>query len=53
MRRWMDEISFRGRVVILILVFLLTILAMADQPEQVLADLGKSVFQKASGTPWR
>jgi hypothetical protein len=54
MRDWIDQLSFRARTAIIIVVFVLTMLAMMDNSAQLLADLGKVVFVMAvNGSPPR
>jgi hypothetical protein len=53
MRDWIDQLSFRARTAIIIVVFVLTMLAMMDNSAQLLADLGKVVFETAVSASWR
>ena len=45
MRDWIDHLSFRARVSIIIIVFMLTMFAMMDNSVQLLAELGQAVFE--------
>ena len=47
MRDWIDRLSFRARVTIIIIVFVLTMLAMTDDPVQLLTEAGKDLFEIA------
>ena len=46
-RDWIDQLSFRARTTIIIVVFMLTMLAMMDNSAQLLAELGQAVFESA------
>jgi hypothetical protein len=47
LRDWIDQLSFRARTTIIIVVFILTMLAMMDNSAQLLAELGQAVFESA------
>jgi hypothetical protein len=52
-RDWIDRLSFRARVTIIIVVFVLTMLAMMDDPVQLLVEAGKDLFEIAvAATSW-
>ena len=53
MRDWIDQLSFRARAMIIIVVFMITLPAMRDNSAGLLADLGKVVFEKAVSASWR
>ncbi len=53
MREWIDHLSFRARAFIIVVVFMVTVLAMMDSSAQLLADLGKVVFESAVSASWR
>jgi hypothetical protein len=52
-RDWIDHLSFRARVLIIIAVFVLTMLAMMDNSAQLFAQLGQAVFESAVSASWR
>jgi hypothetical protein len=52
-RDWIDQLSFRARALIIIVVFMVTMLAMMDSSAQFLPDLGKVVFENAVSASWR
>jgi hypothetical protein len=52
-RDWIDHLSFRARVSIIIIVFMLTMLAMMDNSAQLLAERGQAVFESAVSASWR
>ena len=52
-RDWIDQLSFRARTSIIIVVFMLTMLAMMDNSAQLLAELGQAVFESAVSASWR
>ena len=52
-RDWIDHLSFRARVSIIIVVFMVTMLAMMDNLAQLLAELGQAVFESAVSASWR
>jgi hypothetical protein len=47
MRDWIDKLSFRARAAIIAVVFALTVLAMMDDPVQLLVGIGKDLFEMA------
>jgi hypothetical protein len=49
MRDWIDQLRFMERVAIVILVFVIVILEIADIG---FAELGKVVFEKAASASW-
>jgi hypothetical protein len=51
-RDWIDQLSFRARASIIIVVFMLTMLAMMDNSAQLLAELGQAVFASAVSASW-
>jgi hypothetical protein len=51
-RDWIDQLSFRARVSIIIVVFVLTMLAMMDNSSQLVADLGKVICETAVSASW-
>ena len=53
MRDWIDRLSFRARVTIIIGVFVTTMLAVMDDPVQLLGEVGKDLFEIAvAATSW-
>ena len=47
MRDWIDKLSCRSRAAIIAVVFALTVLAMMDDPVQLLVGVGKDLFEMA------
>jgi len=47
MRDWIDKLSCRSRAAIIAVVFALTVLAMMDDPAQLLVEVGNDLFDMA------
>jgi hypothetical protein len=52
-RDWIDHLSFRARVSIIIVVFMVTMVAMIDNSAQLLAQLSQAIFESAVSASWR